>query len=113
MREVVELAVADGVDVGAAMGLACASGMMEFSGMRLGPRVMCVEIETPTGPVTLGEVFAVLAVVVDAEGAGAGAGDWRSCKRIWAAVCAWTNGASKRLAARAAPTIERFTPSLC
>ena len=67
-----ELAAVDGADVGAATGLARASGMMEFSGMRLGPRVMCVDSETPMGTVTLGEVFAVLAVVVETAGVGEG-----------------------------------------
>ncbi len=48
--------------------------MMEFSGMRSAPSVMCVERETPTGPVMFGGALTVLLVVV-VVGAGVGEGD--------------------------------------
>ena len=70
MREAVELAV---VVVGVfGVVVARASGMMEFSGMRLAPSWMCVDREMPIGTVTLGEALMVLVVVVEGEGVGAG-----------------------------------------
>jgi len=70
MREAVELA---SVVVAVTVVVVAACGTMEFSGMRLLLRGMLVVRETPMGTVTLGEVFAALAVVV--AGAGVGAGD--------------------------------------
>jgi hypothetical protein len=73
MSEAVELAV---VDIGVfGVVVAGPAGMIEFSGMRLAPSVMCVEREMPIGTVTLGEVFAALAVVVEVASAGADAGE--------------------------------------
>lgn len=72
MRKGVELAT-EVVGVSGVV-VAGASGMMEFSGMRSAPSVMCVERETPTGPVMFGGALTVLLVVV-VVGAGVGEGD--------------------------------------